>query len=65
MRLTIGTYLDWVILSAQTGPKAQAPARTWVKMTVEQCQEAGVAVFMKNSLAPYRDGELIQEYPEG
>ena len=56
---------DWAIIGAQSGPGAVKPKPEWIRSIVEQCNAAGVPVFMKNSLKPYWEGELIQEWPEG
>ena len=58
--------LSWVILGAQTGPgaKSNAPKQQWIDAVVEQTRTSGVPLFMKQNLAPYWKGELIQEWPE-
>jgi protein gp37 len=61
---TIGTYLDWVIVGAQTGPRAIPPQRDWVESLREQCQRAGVPYFEKGSLSNVVDRPLVQQWPE-
>jgi protein gp37 len=64
--ITIGNYLDWVIVGAMTGTGSAAhqPRREWVETIVRQCQKSGVPVFMKNSLQAVWNDVLIQEFPE-
>lgn len=64
-KFTIGNYIDWVIVGAQSGPGAVKPKLEWIRSIVEQCKAAEVPIFVKNSLKPYWEGELIQEWPEG
>lgn len=46
--LRYGTpLLDWVIVGGESGPKARPLNLQWVRDIVEQCQAAGVAVFVK------------------
>lgn len=45
--LTIGTYLDWVIVGGESGPKARPMNRAWVRDIRDQCQETGVAFHFK------------------
>jgi protein gp37 len=40
-------YLDWVILGGESGRGARPVNPAWVQSIVEQCQEAGTAVFVK------------------
>ena len=46
--------VGWIIIGAMTGPgsKDHQPKREWMEDIVETAREAGVPVFMKNSLAP-------------
>lgn len=59
---TIGKYLDWVIVGAQTGPGAKPPKPEWVQSIIDQCEAAGVPLFLKDNL---NWPEKIQEFPEG
>lgn len=54
--------INWVIIGAQTGPKAIAPKKEWVQSIIDQCRAANVPVFLKDNL---NWPEKIQEYPEG
>lgn len=40
-------HLDWVIVGGESGPGARTFAIEWADLTVRQCREAGVAVFVK------------------
>jgi protein gp37 len=44
---TIGTYLDWVIVGGESGASARPCDVAWVRSIVQQCQAAGVPVFVK------------------
>ena len=39
--------IDWVIVGGESGPGARPFDVAWARSTVEQCREAGVAVFVK------------------
>lgn len=45
--LTIGIYLDWVIVGGESGHNARPCKVTWIRSIVEQCKAAGVPVFVK------------------
>lgn len=45
--LTIGTYLDWVIVGGESGPGARTFDIAWARKVVAQCKAAGVACFVK------------------
>lgn len=57
----------WVILGAETGNRKGnvVPKREWIQDIVDQCRDAWVPVFMKNSLKDIWGAPLIQEWPEG
>lgn len=61
-KATIGNYIDWVIVGAQTGSGAIPPKKEWVQKIIDQCRTSSVPVFLKNNL---NWTEKIQEYPEG
>lgn len=42
-----GVGVDWVVVGAETGPKARPCELTWVASVVQQCQVAGVPVWVK------------------
>lgn len=39
--------IDWVIVGGESGPGARPFAEDWARATVTACQQAGVAVFVK------------------
>jgi len=39
--------IDWVIVGGESGPGARAMDLAWAADLIEQCQDAGVAVFVK------------------
>lgn len=50
--------LDWVIVGGESGPGARPCDLAWVSSIVDQCKEAGTAVFVKQLGAkPVRDVE--------
>lgn len=58
-------HLSWVILGAWTGvgAEAHAPRPEWIGYIVDDCQRAGVPLWMKKSCAPVWGERLIQEKP--
>jgi len=56
------TGIDWVIVGAQTGPKAVAPEREWVQGIIDAARAAGVPIFVKDNV---RWCETIREWPRG
>lgn len=59
---------EWVIIGAMSGPgsKQHQPKAEWVADIVAQCREAGVPVFMKDSLVPVvGEGNMLRELPRG
>lgn len=42
-----GRGLDWIIVGGESGRQARPFDVAWARSTVEQCQEAGVACFVK------------------
>lgn len=45
--ITIGTYLDWVIVGGESGPKARPFDVQWARDVVRQCKETKTACFVK------------------
>lgn len=45
--LTIGNYLDWVIVGGESGIGARECHLGWIKSTIRQCESAKTAVFVK------------------
>lgn len=54
--------VDWVIIGAQTKPY-KPPKMEWVQDIIEQADEAGVPVFLKNNLKPLYK-EIIDSEPD-
>ena len=48
-RLTIGCYLDWIIVGGESGPGARPFDLVWAWSTIRQCRDVGVAVFFKQA----------------
>lgn len=57
---------DWVILGAETGRRKGKviPKREWIEKIVNECKQANIPIFMKESLAEIWGETLIQEFPE-
>jgi len=55
--------INQVIIGAQIKP-LRLPERMWVDEILKASHEAGVSVFMKNSLRPLYGDSLIQEMPK-
>ena len=52
---------DWIIIGAQTGPRAIKPKKEWVQRIIDQCKKHKIPLFLKDNLGwP----EKIQEWPE-
>lgn len=59
--------IDWLIMGAQTGRniKRVIPEKEWIRKAVHDAREAGIPVFMKDSLLPYVGPDnILREYPE-
>jgi protein gp37 len=64
------SWLDWVIVGAESGPGARPMADDWVRHIRDQCQSAGVALFYKQQRVdgkmikmPALDGRVWDQYP--
>lgn len=55
--------LQWIIVGAQTGPKAPAPQPEWVDDIVKRASNLGISVFIKENLRPYCQ-HTKQEFPD-
>jgi len=55
--------LDWLIVGAQTGPRAAPPKREWVEEIIHEARIWGVPVFLKDNLI-MQGYEPIREWPE-
>jgi len=56
--------VEWLIVGAQTGPGAPLPQREWIDRIVDDADEHGIVVFLKDNLAPVMGDNLRQEWPE-
>ena len=57
--LTIGTYLDWVICGAETGPGARPMHPDWVRSLRDQCHSAEVPFFFKGMIENGKKTRLL------
>ncbi len=62
--------VDWVIVGAESGPRARPMNEDWVRAIRDQCVEAGVAFFYKQNAingkkigTPELDGRRWMEFP--
>jgi len=62
--------IDWVIVGAESGPKARPMDEDWVRSIRDQCIEAGVPLFYKQRIErgrkvsmPALDGQVWAQYP--
>jgi len=70
--LTIGIYLDWIIVGGESGPGHRPCEIAWIRSIVEQCKSAGVPVFVKQDSGHKAgmqgripDDLWIKEVPDG
>jgi len=58
-------FVDWVIVGAETGNRKGKviPKKEWIMTIKEQCKEAGVPLFMKESLRELMGNDFVQEFP--
>jgi protein gp37 len=54
----------WVIVGAETGPGARTCRPEWIGDLVWQCQEAGVACFVKQIRINGKISKDVSEWPE-
>ncbi len=61
-----GSFLDWVICGAESGPGARPMDLDWARDLRDQCQAAGVPFFFKRDSTGNRelDGRLWEQWPE-
>jgi len=63
------TGIDWVIVGGESGPDYRPMDHAWARSIRDQCREAGVAYFFKQSAAPRTemgielDGQIIRQFP--
>lgn len=56
--------IDWVIVGGESGPGARPMHPAWARQLVRQCQQAGVAVFMKQLGSHFgRDHHKLDHFP--
>jgi protein gp37 len=61
--------LDWVIVGGESGAKFRLMDHDWARHLRDQCRDAGVAFFFKQSSAFFTergttlDGEVIRQFP--
>lgn len=60
--LLSSTWIDWIIIGAQTGPGAVKPKEEWVNLIINKSRFLNIPVFLKDNL---NWPEQIQEWPEG
>lgn len=59
--------IKWIIVGAETGNRKDkvVPEKEWVSSIVEQCDQCGIPVFMKDSLVPIIGEEnMRREFPK-
>lgn len=59
--------ISWLIMGAQTGRniKRIIPEKEWITKAVQDARDAGIPVFMKDSLLPYVGPDnILREYPD-
>jgi len=58
-------FTDWVIIGAETGNRKDKviPKKEWIMEIKEQCRNAGVPIFMKESLRELMGQDFVQEFP--
>lgn len=64
--LTMGRYLDWVIVGGETGPNARAMKPEWAERIMKDCEQTNTPFFMKQMTgkAPIPSHLRIKEFPE-
>ena len=60
---TVNRFIDFVIVGAETGNRKGKvmPKREWIESIAEQCRDANVPLFMKNSLRGLMGEDFVQE----
>ena len=59
--------LDWVIVGGESGPGKRPVDLAWMRSIRDQCQAAGVPLFVKqiDKRIPIPDDLMIRQWPEG
>ncbi|MCX7310231.1 MAG: DUF5131 family protein [Alphaproteobacteria bacterium] len=57
---------DWIICGGESGSKARYMEPQWAYDVRDQCQQMGIAFFMKQMTkkAPIPDDLLVREFPD-
>lgn len=64
--VTVGTYLDWVILGSESGPGARPMDVAWAESIVHQCKDTRTACFVKQiANASDKKGGDPRHWPPG
>lgn len=60
-----GYFPEWVIVGAETGQQKNKviPQERWIEKLISEVRRYDAKIFMKDNLAPYWGGKLIQEFP--
>lgn len=62
--LTLGQYIDWVIVGGESGADARACSVRWIESIVDQCRDTSVPVFVKQ-LGKFCFGQWDHEDNDG
>ena len=56
---------SWIVIGAETGNRKNKviPERSWIENIAKACRDAGVPVFMKESLREMMGADFVQEFP--
>ena len=57
--------IQWVIIGAQTGPKAQQPRKEWIHNLLLEASNYDIPVFIKDNVDWQGNTPRPQEWPEG
>ncbi len=58
------SYLDWVIVGCESGPKRRTCRLEWVQSIVDQCKDANVPCFVKQIEVNGKVSHNPEEWPE-
>ena len=56
--------IDWVIIGAQTGPRANQPRKEWVQSIGSEALSWDIPIFIKDNVN-MSEADRLQEWPEG